>query len=82
MKRWDDALGAFDEAVNENPEYFENYWGRGRALAGLERWRDALRSLNTALQKAPDPFGPPASDDIRQLIERCEAALTDNHGES
>ena len=74
-KRWGDALGAFDQAMNEDPEYFGNHWGRGRALAGLERWRDAARALRTALEKAPDPLGPPASDDIHQLIVRCEAVL-------
>jgi tetratricopeptide (TPR) repeat protein len=83
MKRWGDALGAFDQSVNENPEYFGNYWGQGRALMGLEQWHDAASALRTALEKAPDTLGPPASDDIRKLIEQSEAALTDNHpGES
>ncbi len=77
-KRWGDALGAFDQAVNEDPEYFGNYWGQGRAFVGLEQWPDAARALRTALKKAPDTLGPPASDDIRQLIERCEAAAPTN----
>jgi tetratricopeptide (TPR) repeat protein len=81
-KRWRDALGAFDQAANKNPEHFGNYWGQGRAFVGLERWRDAARALRTALEKAPDPLGPPASDDIRELIELCEAALTNSPDES
>ena len=81
-KRWDDALGAFDQAANEEPEFFGNYWGQGRAFVGLERWRDAARALRTALDKAPDPLGPPASDDIRELTKLCEAALTNSPDES
>ncbi len=80
--RWGDALVAFGQAANEAPEYFGNYWGQGRALAGLNRWGDAARALSTALQKAPDTLGPPASDEIRQWIERCETALTSNLHES
>jgi tetratricopeptide (TPR) repeat protein len=75
MKRWVDALGAFGQSVNENPEYFGVYWGQGRAFVGLEKWRDAARTLRTALEKAPYPLGPPASDDIRLLIQRTEAEI-------
>ena len=75
-KRWSDALAAFDQAAKEDPEYFGNYWGKGRAFVGLGQWRDALHALQTTLEKAPNTLGPPASDDISQLIERCELALT------
>lgn len=81
-KRWGNALGAFDQAASENPEYFGNHWGRGRAFVGLQQWHDAARALRTALERAPDTLGPPASDDIPQLIERCEAALTNDSQES
>jgi tetratricopeptide (TPR) repeat protein len=81
-RRWTDALGAFEQATDESPEYFGNYWGKGRALVGLERWRDAACALRTALEKSPDNLGPPASDDIPQLIERCEAALTTDSQET
>ena len=81
-KRWGDALGAFDQAANEDPEYFGNYWGQGRAFLGLEQWRDAARSLRTALEKAPNTLAPAASDDIRQLIERCEAELMNSPHET
>jgi tetratricopeptide (TPR) repeat protein/energy-coupling factor transporter ATP-binding protein EcfA2 len=80
-KRWADALGAFDQAANEDPEYFGNYWGKGRALAGLEQWRNAAHALRKALEKAPDTLGPPASDAIPQLIQECETALTSDRRE-
>lgn len=81
-KRWDDALGAFDRAANEDPEYFGNYLGQGHTFVGLEQWADATRSLGTALEKARATLEPPALEDIRQLIERCEAALTNSSHES
>lgn len=74
--RWSDAHSAFDQAANEAPDYFGNYWGKGRALVGLKQWRDAASALRTAREKATESLGPPASDDIQQLIQQCEAALT------
>jgi hypothetical protein len=35
-----------------------------------------LHALQTTLEKAPNTLGPLASDDISQLIEQCEVALT------
>jgi uncharacterized protein HemY len=31
--RWDDAIKAFETARGEDPDYYGNYWGIGRALS-------------------------------------------------
>jgi len=74
-KRWSDALSAFDQAADEVPDYFGNYWGKGRALVGLKQWQDAASALRAAQEKATDSLRPPASNHIQDLIQQCETAL-------
>jgi tetratricopeptide (TPR) repeat protein len=74
-KQYTDALEAFYSAMEEAPEFFGNYWGLGRALMGLGRFQPAASALRMALEKAPEDFQPPASDEIPELLQQCQDAL-------
>jgi tetratricopeptide (TPR) repeat protein len=74
--RFSDALGAFESARDEDPEYFGNYWGIGRVLYELGDYEGAENSLRTALAKKPD-LEPPASDEIAALLDQCLRRLKD-----
>lgn len=73
--RFNEALTSFDAAVQETPEHFSNYWGRGAALRGLGRPAEAIVALENALAKAPQPLEPPAKEEIPQLLEECRRDL-------
>jgi|GEM_PF-3604647 len=69
-RRWRDALRSFELARDEDPEYFGNYWGIGKALMGDGGYKTAAEALHTALEKEPK-LGPPASDEINDLLRQC-----------
>ena len=72
------ALESFYSAMEEDPEFFGNYWGLGRALVGLGQFQAAANALRMALEKAPEDFQPPASDEIPELLRQCQDALNHN----
>jgi tetratricopeptide (TPR) repeat protein len=47
-----DALDAYNQAIEKNPTY-RNYHGRGRAYAGLKKYRKAIKDFNRALKLDP-----------------------------
>lgn len=69
------ALKAFNSAKDEDPEFFETYWGLGRAFFEQKRFPEAVEALRIALEKAPEDFQPPASDEIPELLSLCRTAL-------
>lgn len=69
------ALNAFNSAKDEDPEFFETYWGLGRAFFEQKRFPEAVEALRIALEKAPEDFQPPASDEIPELLSLCRTAL-------
>ena len=72
-QRWEDAILVFEEARSEEPEYFGNHWGIGRAHFELENYPKAIDSLHQALD---DPnLQPPASDEIQTLLVECRVKL-------
>ncbi|MGB2799424.1 MAG: hypothetical protein WBC82_06235, partial [Dehalococcoidia bacterium] len=77
-KRYTEALHTFYSAMEEVPEFFGNYWGLGRALTGLGQFQAATNALRMALDKAPEQFQPPASDEIPELLRQCQDALNHN----
>lgn len=78
-KRYTEALEAFQSAMDEDPDRFENYWGIGRAMIGLRQFQVAEHTLRTALEKAPEDLQPPASEEIPELLRQCQAARS--HGD-
>jgi len=72
-QRWEDAILVFEEARSEEPEYFGNHWGIGRAHFELGHYPKAIDSLHQALD---DPnLQPPASDEIQTLLVECRVKL-------
>ncbi len=68
-ERWQDALEAFEAALQERPDHFGSYWGLGRAKKELGDIQGALEALRTALD-APG-LRSPAREEIAQLYEEC-----------
>jgi tetratricopeptide (TPR) repeat protein len=69
--RWVDAIKAFETAQDEDPDYYGNYWGIGRALFGLGKFEEASDALRRTFELKPD-LGPPASDEINALLDQCQ----------
>jgi tetratricopeptide (TPR) repeat protein len=74
-KRWNDAIDKFEQAIDENPDFYVNYWGKGRSLVGMEQFEDARVFLSIALEKALETFEPPASEEIAQLLKECQDTI-------
>jgi tetratricopeptide (TPR) repeat protein len=73
--RYTEALEAFGSAMNDDPDHFGNYWGVGRAWIGLGQFQTAAAALRTALEKAPEDFQPPASEEIAELLKQCQDTI-------
>jgi tetratricopeptide (TPR) repeat protein len=69
-ERWRDALNTFESARDEDPDYYRNYWGIGRALKEQGDYAAAADALRTALEKEPN-LEPPASEEIPELLHQC-----------
>jgi len=52
-KRFQEALGAFEQALQLDPGDVSLYNGKGRALSGLKRYREALAAFERAIQLEP-----------------------------
>jgi len=75
-QQYNDALEAFYSAIDENPEYFGNYWGLGRARMSLGQIQEAEDALRIALDKVPKDLQPPASKEIPELLRQCQGILS------
>ena len=69
---------SFLSAVKEQPEYYRNYWGLGKAQMALGQFHMAEDALCKALEKAPEDFQPPASVEIPELLRQCKNKLNQN----
>ncbi|MBX9828993.1 MAG: tetratricopeptide repeat protein [Xanthobacteraceae bacterium] len=54
MKRHDEALANFDEAIRRKKGFAEAHGNRGAALVALERYEEALESFKRAIALKPD----------------------------
>ena len=54
LKRFDEALASYDQAIAINPDYAEAYNNRGVALKKLKRHDEALASYDQAIAINPD----------------------------
>lgn len=58
-QRYAHAIEAFEAALNEDVEFFGNYWGIGRAKLEQRQFEEALYYLRIALDRAPEDYHPP-----------------------
>lgn len=54
QRRYTEALAAFDQAIQLNPDRAEAYWGRCESLNGLQQSNSAIVACNDALNLNPD----------------------------
>ncbi|WP_066380136.1 MULTISPECIES: serine/threonine-protein kinase [unclassified Anabaena] len=54
LQRYEDALAAYEQAVNIRPDYAQGWNGKGRTLAKLKQYEAALTAYDTAIQLQPN----------------------------
>ncbi len=54
LSRYDDALAAFQNALDHDPDYAYAYYGMGNVYRVLGRYDDALAAYQNALNRDPD----------------------------
>jgi tetratricopeptide (TPR) repeat protein len=70
QERWNEARNFFRTARDEEPGYFGNYWGLGRAEKGLGRTTEAIKAFETALQLAPQNTDAQTIAEITKGVSR------------
>jgi protein O-GlcNAc transferase len=73
MKRHDEALANFDEAIRRKKSFAEAHCNRGAALTALERYDEALESFKRAIALKPTT---PTRSTTRAMRCGCSAATT------
>ncbi len=53
LRRFEDALNSYAQALKLNPDFAEAHYNRGIALAQLQRFEEALGSYARALKIRP-----------------------------
>ncbi|HLX68091.1 MAG TPA: sulfotransferase [Verrucomicrobiae bacterium] len=54
MKRYDEALASYAQAIKFKPDYANAHYNRGTVLNRMHRYNDALASYNQAIALRPD----------------------------
>ncbi len=54
LQRYQDALAAYQEAVNISPDYVPGWSGQGKTLSELKKYEEALTAYDQAIQIQPD----------------------------
>ncbi len=54
QRRFDEALTAYDEAINLNNQYASAYYNRGHVKRRLGRFKEAIDNFNQAIEYAPN----------------------------
>ena len=64
-----------EQAIEDSPDNFANYWHLGRVLMKQECFDEAVEALQKAIELAPPYLMPPARDEIPALIAECHERL-------
>ena len=75
QKRLKEAELAFEKSIHEEPEKFSNHWHIGETYFFQKDYKSAEQALLTALEKAPNDLGPPASEEIDKLLKECRGKI-------
>jgi tetratricopeptide (TPR) repeat protein len=68
MKRYQEAVEAFDAMLHIQPDFVDAYIHKGRALQELELYQDALAVFKRALEI--DPMRKECWNDIGDILDR------------
>ena len=49
LKRYEEALAAFEQAIRLDPNYVSAYYTKGEALRKLERYEEAITAYDQAI---------------------------------
>ena len=80
LKLFKEAESYFRKSIDEEPQNFANYWHLGEACFFQKHYKIAEKALLTALDKAPDDLGPPASEKIDGLLKECGVYIQKSGG--
>ncbi len=76
LKRYEEALAAYDQAIRLDPNYAGAYNGRGIALGELKRYEEALAAFDQAIRLAPNYIGAYYNKGVTlRNLQRYEEAL-------
>jgi tetratricopeptide (TPR) repeat protein len=76
LKRYEEALAAFEQAIRLDPNDASTYHGKGIALGGLKRYEEALAAFEQAIRLDPNNPTYHANKGIALFkLERYEEAL-------
>lgn len=54
LNRYSEAIFCYEEVILIQPNFYQAWYGRGKALYQVERYQDAIASFNKAIQFQPD----------------------------
>lgn len=57
ISRFEEALKAFEKAIEIEPDYADAWFGKGAILGGLGRYEEALNAINEAIKLNPKDSG-------------------------
>jgi tetratricopeptide (TPR) repeat protein len=69
------ALLSFEKAMELNPRFFGNYWGIAIIQIENKEFKSAKGNLEIAIKNLPSRMGPPASEEIPELLKKCMSEL-------
>jgi tetratricopeptide (TPR) repeat protein len=76
LKHYEDALNAYNRAVEIRPDYAEAWKGQGDTFLGLQRYEEALNAYDRAIQLRPDDLEAWTSrGQVLDNLQRYEGAI-------
>lgn len=73
MSRYQDALNAFAQAADIDPEFTEAWYNKGMALMNLQKYHEAIRAFDKVLKIHPHDDQAREQMDLAQkkIMESC-----------
>ena len=78
-RKYDEALAAFDKAIEIAPDYVDAHWGRAQTCLSQKRLDDALGELNLLIEKLATnrPAAVNSRGDVYRAMGRLDEAAAD-----
>ncbi|HEY9693010.1 MAG TPA: tetratricopeptide repeat-containing serine protease family protein [Oculatellaceae cyanobacterium] len=77
LGRYDEAIGAFEQAIKQNPAYVHLAWyGKGMVLASQDKYSEAVAAFEQAIRNKPNFYPALKEQSIAlQQLNQLESAL-------